>query len=329
LLLAIIASCKKQVPSVPLSFDVTAANNNQQVTNTFKVNDTVNFVFSGNPDRVTFFSGEVGHRYDYRDRVTDTSTNVGMTFTSAQNTVGTSGKMSLLVSTDFAGYAQNNSIDSVNVAKATWTDISSRALFATNATSKASGAVNLSDYAKSAKPLFIALKYTAIANTTQSKWTISGIGVKHKTVDTTFVIDSSALVLPTAFPAYAVSPGWGTVNVANNTIKFSPAITTTAATSFVVTGATTAATAVATENWIITGPLDLHRVLPDAGIAVKDMTSNASTTIYGSPNAFTAAFANYSYKFTKRGTYNVTFLVSNSNVSKDNASVKTLQIVIK
>lgn len=36
---------------------------------TFKVDETVNFVLSGNPNYITFYSGETGKEYQYKDRI--------------------------------------------------------------------------------------------------------------------------------------------------------------------------------------------------------------------------------------------------------------------
>lgn len=37
---------------------------------TLKANVPVTFLFTGNPDYITFYSGETGHEYQYKDRIT-------------------------------------------------------------------------------------------------------------------------------------------------------------------------------------------------------------------------------------------------------------------
>lgn len=315
------ASCKKDLQPRDLDFDVVSENSAKQPTLTFKVTDTVHFVFSGNPDHITFYSGEIGRKYANVNRVSDTSSNNVRTlsFSTALNTAGT-GSLKLLIATKFPKIANINATDSLSILDTyptNWTDITSRAALATNATVKASGAVNLADYAKAGEPVYLAFRYRAEAGVVQPRWTITNINLTHKTADTTYIINTSALSLPTAFPAFTESHGWVPINVANKLIKF---------TSFGVTGNTNAATAVATENWMITGPIDLSRVLPDAGVVIKDMTSNASTTIYGGPVPST--FANYAYKFKNRGTYNVTFFASTSTADKQVSKIKTLTLTI-
>jgi hypothetical protein len=59
---AILVSCKKDLRPEPLSFNVTTANS------TYHTGDTVRFIFSGNPDVITFYSGEPGKNYEFKDK---------------------------------------------------------------------------------------------------------------------------------------------------------------------------------------------------------------------------------------------------------------------
>ncbi len=329
LLLVQAAACTKSIKLKDLDFDVVAVNSAKLPSTTFNRGDTVNFIFSGNPDYLVFFSGEKGRRYEFRNRVSDTSTNVKFTFATALNTAGTSGTLSLLASTDLIPYTQLNNLDSINVSKATWTDISNRAVFATGSTATTSGVLDLSDFARMGKPLNLAFKYTATAGTTQRRWTISNISLRHFTADTVFTIDSTNLILPNLFPTWSASPGWGQINVTNPAIRFSPLVSTAVTSSFIIAGATVAAGALAAESYIVSGPLDLQRVLPDAGVVVKDQTTNASNSSYSSTTSSAPSNANYAYRFMAPGTYNVTFVATNANVSEQASVVKTMVIVVR
>ena len=57
---AVLVSCEKDLSPKPLSFNVTTANN------TYHAGDTVKFIFSGNPDAITFYSGEPGANYEFK-----------------------------------------------------------------------------------------------------------------------------------------------------------------------------------------------------------------------------------------------------------------------
>lgn len=73
-LLLLLSACNKKEVAAP-GFGVTTEKN----VTTFKAGDEVNFLFSGNPDYITFYSGEAGHMYEFRDRVTATArTDVGV-----------------------------------------------------------------------------------------------------------------------------------------------------------------------------------------------------------------------------------------------------------
>ena len=329
LLLLQAVACSKSIKLKDLDFEVVAVNSAKVPTTTFTRGDTVNFIFSGNPDYITFFSGEKGRRYAFRDRISDTSTNVKFSFATALNTAGTSGTLSLLASTDLIPYTQTNAIDSINVSKATWTNISNRAVFSTGTTTTPSGVIDLSDFARMGKPLHFAFKYTANAATIQRRWTISNMSLRHFTADTVFTIDSTNLILPNLFPTWSASPGWGQINVINPAIRFSPLVSTAVTSSFSIAGATVAATATASENYLVSGPLDLQRVLPDAGVVVKDQTTRASNSSYSSTTSSAPLNANYAYRFMAPGTYTVTFVASNANISEQTSVVKNIVIEVR
>ena len=58
-----LASCQQQDISLPVDFDVTLDGDN-----VYRPGDIVRFRFTGDADYITFYSGEVGHEYDNRNR---------------------------------------------------------------------------------------------------------------------------------------------------------------------------------------------------------------------------------------------------------------------
>lgn len=339
---AVLVSCSKTLETGSLYFDVASLNSAKQQTTTFKAGDTVNFNFSGNPDQITFFSGEIGGRYEFRNRTADSTSSIDTlrfwnTVTNAGN-----GSMQLLVSTSFPSYTQINSKDSASILAsypAGWTDITDRGTWSTGTGAMKSN-IALNDFAAAGKPVFLAFRYSAAAGASQASWNINTLGLRHFTADTSYCIDSSAYINPAAFPASAASPGWGVVSVANPLVKFSlnnantgpsnngigysqaSGATTTVVT---LTGDTTAETAVATETWLVSGPINLYRVLPDGGVAVKDMTTNASATTYSA----LSSWASYAYIFKNPGTYNVTFVAGTGTKDAQNSLAKTITITVQ
>lgn len=63
-LMTLFACNKKEVQ--PPNFNVSI----DQGKTTFKVDEQINFNFAGNPNYITFYSGEDGRMYEFRDRIT-------------------------------------------------------------------------------------------------------------------------------------------------------------------------------------------------------------------------------------------------------------------
>lgn len=336
-LLFIIYSCSKNIEPRILDFEIKVLNTSNQETINFKVGDTVNFKFFGNPDHIVFFSGEKGRRFKYYDKVSDTSNNVVLKFSSTL-TQKNNGNLMLLISTAYPGYTQFNTQDSLSILSSypnSWTDISNRANWSTGNGAQISN-VNLSDFAALNKPVFLAFRYSAAAALPQSSWTINTLGLRHYTTDSTFCLDSTSQIIPTGFPAWVKSPGWGVVSISNPLIKFtlnsysgtingfvSPA-SNASTSSFIINGNATGSSALSTETWVVSGPINLHDVLPDAGISIKDMTTDASKSFYST----LTTKANYAYVFKKPGTYEVSFLATTSSKDSKNNIVKTITITV-
>ncbi len=284
----LLTSCSKEMKLNKLSFDV---NINKS---TLAAGDSAKFSFTGNPDFITFYSGEPGYKYEYRSRTSDTSSNVQLKFSTA-TTTATNGTLTLLVSNNFTG-----TVNAANIAAATWTDITSRAVLATGTTTVASGTVSLADFAQQKKPVYIAFKYTAAAGAIQRKWTITGFTISHVLTDKTYTIADMTATTP--------SPGWLATDIKNSAVNWTTAL--------VITGSTTAAAAVETEDWMVMGPVDLSRVLPDAGVSIKNITEGMTKFPF-------------SYKYSSTGSYNAVFVVGNANRDALETIVKTVPVTVQ
>ena len=338
MLACLVLSCSKKIEPNAINFDVQVYNTSKIATTVFNRGDTINFMFLGNPDQIAFFSGEKGQRYKYINKFADTSNNNILSFTNNLTTVG-NGNMQLMASNTFPNYTQYNAQDSINILAsypAGWTDISNQVKWSTGAGS-VNSTIDLSSYAATNKPLTLAFRYTAPGNLPQSSWAISALGLRHITSDSTFIIDSINTIIPTSFPTWATSAGWGNISISNPLIQFSPnshtglfagplSLASSAATTIIrIAGNPIASTALATETWLVSGPLDLHQVYPDAGVPVKDPTTNATTSIYSNYSEW----ANYAYVFKNAGTYEVTFLASNNSRDIQNKQIITEVIKVK
>jgi hypothetical protein len=301
LLLCVIAigfyACNKLTLTTP-AFDVTVSKT------TFKVGDSVVFALSGNPDNIGFYSGEVGHIYGYKDRTSAAGALNQLSFSTATanlaaGNTGQTGNLKLLVSSNFTGQ-----VDSLHIRQATWTDVTNRAVIATNATSISSGTINLSDFQQAGDSLYVAFKYLSTASSTAAR-------ARQYTV--------SAFVFQNTFPD-------GTVYV-HNTINTDVRFAGFAATSFKGTsvkdslkwsiGSTLAFAQgvdnLSDEDWAVTKKFRLSAIPPDVAVGIKNSQ---------------VVLPQYVYKYTKPGTYTVTFV--GNNVTGDGISpvAKTLTITV-
>ncbi len=319
------AACNKDIAVKPITFDVASAKNSGAATTVFSTRDTVQFHFTGNPDMITYFSGEPGKNYDFRNRVSAAGI-PQLQFSTIRATGTQANSLSLLVSTDFKGVATNTiygvltrdtATTNANIAAATWTDIISRATLSIGGTTAvSSGVIDLSDFLTQGKPVYIAFKYTATAGTIQNKWTISALSLNNVLADGTSYTIANLNAPNTAITNYGnatYGPGWAvSYDPAKNANKY--AWTYTAGTSLVITGATTAALATASaEAWAVMGPVDLTRVTPDVGTAIK---------------AISATLSSYPYNYTTAGTYNAVFAASNNTGSATSSVVKKVTLTI-
>lgn len=320
-------ACKQQVvqPDTLADFGVTADSSKASGdTAYYTLGSKATFNFTGNPFTITFFSGEPGHQYIYRSRTTAQGTSK-FVFTSALNAGTQTGSLRVMLSTDFKGVALSTSKNVIgnpvtatdtattiaNIAAATWTDITPTNL-ATSATAVTS-TIDLTSYASAGKPVFIAFKYTAQQGSIQNKWTITNVSVSNALPDGTQYTIANLNASATPIVNYGTntySPGWVSYTPAN-----SYNWVVTAGTSLVITGASTASAATANaEAWAFMGSIDLSKVSPDAGVAVKGIS---------------ALPAAYQYLYTAKGSYAATFLATNNSQYTTDSVVKVIPVVIR
>ena len=348
--LGLLNSCNLQMTTPEVNFEVASYNNAMTQTTTFHVNDTVNFKFVGNPDCITYYSGELGREYRNMGRITQKNYADTLTFDSKMDVLGTNGKLSLYVSTNLSGYAQYNTTDSLAVLAARWKDISGRANWAISSTTVSSGKISLNTEAQTDSLVWLAFRYQADAGTAQSSWSISNIALKHTADNAVYTLLTPATIVPITFPVYSISGGWGVVDllprigtsgwIPYNGTSISaaggPGLTPDTHQSYVTTATTnrlavtrsnaTPANATAIDAWVIAGPIDLSRVLPDVGVQIKNYSENAMTMSKG---FYASLKSNYTYRFTKAGTYTVVFEASNNTRDAQVKATRSITITVQ
>ena len=293
-----LSGCNKK-EAVDLKFDVAPAKTSYQV------NDTVTFKISGNPDQVTFYSGEEGRQYIYKDRLFSDSEEVTLEFASHKRygTLAAQPKpISLFASQKYTG-------DKTTFSESDWVDISSAFTFSPldNAENYiSSGVVNLLNLANigfavdKSKPVYFAFKYNGQqATSAQPRVFINKFDINMKT--------SEGKVIPVITLA---TSGWSTHLIGNTAVNW--IIDGGSATTRLRHGGA-GANAPANETWVMTKGFFLTSVIPDKGIALKNMSTRLDE---------------YSYVFTKPGTYKVTFVASNENVYGGNKVIKEFTVTV-
>jgi len=302
-------SCHKKLDLGALTFDVTANNGKMGL------GDTARFAFSGNPDIITFWSGETGRRYQYKDRTEAEGTPI-LRFRSRKyhNQLNT---LAVLVSTDFAGVVNDSVATRANMGAAHWDDITSQAnLSPANGVLSSSGPIDLSNYSSQNKPVYIAFKYIGLAGYPLNRWEIDSFYVNNNLPDgTSYVIANfnSYNVPYTNYGISTFSPGFVFYNITNSLYWFSSTVNSQAG---IVLKTDNAGLTADCETWAFVGPVNLKKVTPDAGVSIKSGTQNMSDL-------------NFIYKYPRAGTYDATFVGGKINRDQKSYVTKPIQLIVQ
>ena len=234
----------------------------------YRAGEPVTFKFEGDPDNIVFWSGENGHRYEYRER-TQADCDIFLDFTSYVRNGDAGKNLKICISTDFSGV-----YDEANVKAATWTDISDRFRFSPGTDNYPSGELQLDEYLQTASAggnFFIAFRYTGGSN----QWIVRSTDVDRQTPEN---VRSSM--------ADMSSIGWQFVDCGNPDASWN--FDGSRLYFDWNTGAGTD-----NDDWAISGPLNASSVDPDTGTALKSLstTMDEFTYTYNEPGIYKAVFA--------------------------------------
>jgi uncharacterized lipoprotein NlpE involved in copper resistance len=342
----LMVSCTKVIDLTTPTFDVTTA------TNTYGVGKPVKFLFTGGDAQIiSFYSGETLKNYDFKDGrvVSVADTGATMSFqTSVQ--VGTqANQVSLLVSTDFNG--DYSSLASVKAA--TWTDITSRFVLGTTATFLASGTKDITDLIVKGKPIYFAYKYLTKPQATNGlvrTWYIQVFAITSlKKLDGTValpitdqanagfrIVDENPVNAPalSTITATRITLIGNKYKIATDSL-FNPAyslfnplnpiydprspsyIATAVRPTYVPFDPASPYNDPQSEHWAVSRAINTGTVNlgPDWSFPLRGITTSSTLT-------------DYTYTYTKAGTYTVTFVASNNSIDAVKKVVKQLTITI-
>jgi plastocyanin len=279
---AIVACSKRDRVDTP-DFDVHTS------STTYKVGDTVNFEFTGNPQNIVFWSGMPGNVYEYKDRLFTTGNKLLIKFNTYQQ-FGIRNNLSVLVSNDFNGLYDTN-----NVKKATWTDISSRVTLSSGADQTQSGTLDMSEFTAGNRSVTLAFRYITTSIMSQNRWVVRTFNADNQAADGSI---TSMATMSTA--------AWKAIDFKN-----AAAVWSITSAQLLLQGSANALD----DDWVLTKSFNPTAVAPDKGTAIKNITVNL--------NRYAAAGV-----YTKPGTYKVVFEATNGSYENIERTVKEVTLTI-
>lgn len=311
-------SCENDLKQ-PVKFEVTASTASGALSgNAFSVapGTPVKFNFTGDPDFITFFSGETGHEYSKRNLLETPVNEITSTlkFTAKPQYGVIPGTLKVLLSTNFTGLigmpVTNKKADSLAVAKEQWINITDACTLPTVSNGTADAAVPLNDYL--GKKLTIAFRYKTDQNTgVQPTWIITNLKIENKT--TSGAVSSlmagtmgfKALDMLSTTTPYKNDGGAGFWDL-RNVARTSPDPEIRVASSPIGSPIN--------DDWAISNPILINSRPGDTGVGIKKLAIDINT---------------YTYTFNTAGTYVVTFVARNANYQASSEIVKEFTVTVK
>lgn len=269
----------------------------------------VTFNFSGNPDFITFYSGEAGHEYDKRNLLETPAEDITslLKFNAKPQYGVIEGTLKVFLSTSFEGLRGNDKkADSLAIINNQWTDITSLCNLPTVSNGTVDLALPLNDYL--GKKLTVAFQYKTDQNTTtQPTWIISGLLIEN-TIKSSGAISSikastmgfQVLDMLAATSPYKNTGGSGTWSLAN--------IATEMRMQSSPSGA------LFNNDWLISNPILVNSRPADLGVAIKKIALDVNS---------------YTYAFKTPGTYVVTFLGRNENYKASSEVARQFTVTVQ
>lgn len=269
--------------------------------NTFRVNEKIDFILEGDAGTISFFSGETGRDYEFRNGRVVEAGDLKLSFQSAVSGGAQANQFSLWASSDFNGQYNNYG----SIQNGNWENITDRFVWGTTGTFVASGNQNLSDLKKPGKRLYLAFKYHTkpqAANGAARSWMVQSFSLTTASSIGNLVVadmNNVGFHIIDQDSAQAVSRS------------------STSATRLTMLGNTfTAAADPELTTWAITAPFEVNNFDngPDRAVGIKAPLE--------------APKASYSYSYTTPGTYKAIFIASNHNVYGGHQVAKEITVTI-
>ena len=296
-----LVACQKETTVEAPVFDVTVS------LSTIKAGDSVEFTLSGNPDIMTFYSGEAGSDYAFKDKERIYGATTSLSFQSAKYAGDNDDCAALKYSTDFSGVYEPDAI-----RQATWIDISERFnipdINGTSAVMEASGERDITDLFPDADtPIYFGWFFTTNENSGRTRFQVRDfevIGV---------VAENPEL---SAAKYNFVSSGFTMVKGEGFQIQDHPTTTPRVTETAIIWDGVFATTSFK-EGWAVS--------LPIYGASQINLGSDYGTPIKALIDPPLTA---HSFTYEKPGTYTATFVATNASVYEVKENTKQITIIV-
>lgn len=313
--LILLSACQNQLET-PVTFNFSASSTGSSMSgDTLIVTKSVpvTFNFTGNPDIITFYSGETAHEFSKKDLIllpASEITSSYLTFTNMPQYGTIPGTLKVYLSTSFSGLLQNNKVaDSTAVVSQNWIELTDSCNLSTTSAVINNSKISLKNYL--GNKLTLAFLYKTNQNTAiQPTWEIGNLQVKNTLKSGTVnIITASSIgfntidMLSTTAP-YLNTGGAGVWDITNIALVTTPKFRISSSNIGLPINV----------DWIISNPTILNSRLPDTGVSVKAMANLVNK---------------YQYTFSKAGVYSITFQASIHNYQYYSGTSKSMIIKVK
>lgn len=286
----------------------------------------VTFNMTGNPDFITFYSGEPGHKYDFRERTqvapedilsSSLIFSVGEQYGNAQT-----GKnlIAMFVSDSFDGLSKKDfKADSVKVETHKWTPLVEQDQLPQAPGKAQAYTVDMMPYL--GRQITFSIRYRGTDNSAaQPRVNFSGMKIENKmkdgTTTTLYASDFGLTALNMLHKHFLADQkglsgnrAYGTVT--NNVSGVWNIKDAGKGNFYIHSSQSKAAPKYA---WLVTNPITVNACSPDAGYNIKNTTSALST---------------YTHTYSKAGLYKATFLAVNGNYKRVEQVIKEVYVRVK
>lgn len=288
-------------------------------TITVKKGTPLEFQFKGNPDFLTFYSGEAGKMYEYKERTTVNESEIEsstLKFKLTPQYGNPANILTMYVSDDFSGLEKGNfASDSVLVEKHAWDTLIPATDFPLTAKAQ-SFEIDMKSYM--GKRIAVAIVYRGQdKSVAQTKFTFGDMQIVNKMnsgQETSFTASSFGFTPVNMLNRHNLADqksmtsnrAYGTVT--NNT---SGIWNFKEVNAFFIHSSNAGADL--KYSWLVSNLFVVNACSPDTGTGLKNTTQSLDS---------------YSYSYSKAGTYTATFVGTNGNYKQETSVVREYKVVV-